>query len=148
MKAHSIQFTDNLGVHITGFSEFVEETKKGYSIPTWEGKKKKTIFKHKFHFDSFQKNRHLPIPRSDPYWGTGAPSSLQRIDLPKGPTFIDRLQLSPTLLARPCMVRSCGSLNKMSNTTHFPPQVDPGRAFFYRMQHKSHKSLWADSRES
>lgn len=51
-ETRSIQFTDNLGAHITGFSEFVEETKKGYSIPTWQEKNKKN-FKYNFHFDSF-----------------------------------------------------------------------------------------------
>jgi len=47
---------------MAGFSEFVEETRKGYPNPTWQG----GIFTHNFRFDSFQKNRHLPTPPSDP----------------------------------------------------------------------------------
>lgn len=66
----------------------------------------------------------------------------------KGRASIDQLQLSPALLARPRMARSCGLLNKTSNTTCFPPQVDPGRVFLYSMQRKAHNCLRADSRQS
>lgn len=66
----------------------------------------------------------------------------------KGLASIDRLQPSPALLARPRVVRSCGSLSETSDTTHFPPQADPGRAFFYPMQQKSHNRPQADSRQS
>lgn len=141
-KTRSTQFTDNLGVHITGFSEFAEETKKGYSIPTREegGGKKKKIFNHNFHFDSFQKNRHHPIPPGDPYQGTGAPSSLQCIDLPnKGARVHRSAPAEPRAACEATRGAQLWTAQQDKQHNKFSPhQAGPGRAFFYGMQHASH----------